>query len=385
MSAQSPSNNLTRTTLNVAAIGGLAVTSIWVMQPFLLGLIWAATIVVATWPLLEIVQTRVGGRRALAALIMTLALLIIFLLPLGIAVITITSHFDQITALISSAQSWTLPSAPEWLAALPLVGEKLTSIWNEVAEKGLAYLSPYANQIFSLATKNLSSVGSALLQIGLTLAISAVLYFDGDTAALGIRKFFHRLAGDQGNRAVVLASQAVRGVALGVVVTAILQSLLGGIGLLLTGVPFAGPLILVMFVFCLAQIGPMVVLLPIVGWLYWADQVAAAVVLLVITMIAGTMDNFLRPYLIKRGADLPMLLIFVGVIGGLLSFGPIGIFIGPVVLAVTYKLIEEWIDEGSPLVTDDAALGVTEIPPVGAGDTPSEATASINQAADSKS
>ncbi|MBL0075932.1 MAG: AI-2E family transporter YdiK [Rhodocyclaceae bacterium] len=366
MNESSSSNNLTRTTLNVAAIGGLAVTSFWVMQPFLLGLIWAATIVVATWPLLEIVRARVKGHRALAATIMTLALLIIFLLPLGIAVTTIISHFDEIAALVNSAHTWKLPTAPEWVAALPLAGEKITDVWNEVAEKGFAYLTPYANQIFLLTTKNLSSVGSALMQIGLTLAISAVLYFDGDTAAHGIRKFFHRLAGDQGDRAVVLASQAVRGVALGVVVTALLQSLLGGIGLWLTGIPFAGPLILMMFIFCLAQIGPTLVLLPIVGWLYWSDQGAAATALLVITIVAGTMDNFLRPYFIKRGADLPMLLIFVGVIGGLLGFGPIGIFIGPVVLAVTYKLIEEWIDEDQPLPVSEVALCDREIESVGA-------------------
>ncbi len=362
------SNNLTRTTLNVAAIGGLAITSIWVMQPFLLGLIWAATIVVATWPLLEIVQARVGGRRSLAAAIMTTALLIIFLLPLGIAIGTITSHYDELAALVNSAQTWKLPSAPDWLPALPLVGEKLAELWNDIAENGVAVLKPYANQMFALATRNLSSAGSALLQIGLTLAISAVLYLDGDTAARGIRRFFQRLAGDQGDRAVLLTGQAVRGVALGVVVTAILQSVLGGLGLLITRVPFTGPLILLMFVFCLAQIGPTVVLLPIVGWMYWAGNTGGAVVLLIIALIAGTMDNFLRPYFIKKGADLPMLLIFVGVIGGLISFGPIGIFIGPVVLAVTYKLIEEWIDEEANEAVKDA--------PVGAGDTPSQSAGS---------
>ena len=358
------SNNLTRTTLSVAAISALAIASIWVMQPFLLGLIWAGTIVVATWPLLELVQARVGGRRALAAAIMTTALLIIFLLPLGIAVGTITSHYEEIAALVNSAQNLKLPSAPDWLAALPFIGEKLAELWNEIAENGVAVLKPYANQIFSLTTRNLSSAGSALLQIGLTLAISAVLYFDGDTAAAGVRRFFHRLAGDQGDRAVILAGQAVRGVALGVVVTAILQSLLGGLGLLLTRVPFTGPLILLMFVFSLAQIGPMVVLLPIVGWMYWMDNISGALILLVFAVVAGTMDNFLRPYLIKKGADLPMLLIFVGVVGGLLSFGPVGIFIGPVVLAVTYRLIEEWVSEEDITPTPEigSADGVLSAP-----------------------
>lgn len=370
------SNNLIRSTLNVAFVAGLAIASIWVMRPFLLGLIWATTIVVATWPLLVAFEQWIGGKhaRAFAATIMSLALLVIFLMPLGIAIAEVTTHFDEITGLVSSAATWQLPTAPHWLVALPLVGEKLASLWNDIAGNGYATLKPYANQAFSWATRNLSTVGSAFLQMTLTLVISAVLYVQGDAAALGVRRFFFRLAGDQGDRAVILAGQAVRGVALGVVVTAIAQSLLGGIGLLIVDVPFAGPLILLMFVFCLAQIGPMVVLLPIVGWMYWADNIGGAIVLLSITIVAGTMDNFLRPYLIKRGADLPLLLIFVGVIGGLVSFGPIGIFIGPVVLAVTFRLLEEWVSEGPPLNVDTVQITVSDDTPVGGGDTPSHPT-----------
>ncbi len=340
--------NLTRTILSVAFIGGLAFISLWVMRPFLLGLIWAATIVVATWPLLEAIEQRLSGRRSVAAAIMTLALLLVFLMPLAMAVVTITTHFEEIAGWLNSVSTFHLPTTPSWLIELPLVGEKIDALWTEIASTGIASLKPYANQLFGLATKNLSSVGSALVQIIVTLAISGILYLQGDMAAKGIRLFFYRLAGAQGDRAVVLAAQAVRGVALGVVVTAIAQSLLGGFGLLMTSVPFTGPLTLLMFVFCLAQIGPMIVLLPAVGWMYWADNFSGAIVLLVVTLIAGTMDNFLRPYLIKKGADLPLLLIFAGVIGGLISLGPIGIFVGPVVLAVTYRLLEEWIDEETP-------------------------------------
>jgi predicted PurR-regulated permease PerM len=145
---------------------------------------------------------------------------------------------------------------------------------------------------------------------------------------------------------VVLAAQAIRGVALGVGVTAIVQTVLGGLGLAAAGVPFASLLSAVMLILCIAQIGPMPILLPAVGWMFWTGDTGWATVLLVWSVIVGSLDSFLRPMLIKRGADLPLLLIFAGVIGGMLSFGLVGIFVGPVVLAVTYTLTLAWIEDG---------------------------------------
>jgi predicted PurR-regulated permease PerM len=209
---------------------------------------------------------------------------------------------------------------------------------------------------------HVGNVGSALLHILFTALISAILYAQGDKAAAGVRLFFHRLAGESGDRSVVLAAQAVRGVALGVVVTAAAQSALGGVGLAVTGVPFAGPLSILMFVLCLAQLGPALVLVPAIVWMYWAGDGAWATVLLVISVVAATMDNVLRPYLIRKGADLPLLLIFAGVIGGLIGFGLVGLFAGPVVLAVTYRLVEEWVDDAP---APAAQAETQEAPPPG--------------------
>ena len=129
------------------------------------------------------------------------------------------------------------------------------------------------------------------------------------------------------------------------VVTALAQSILGGIGLAIAGVPFAAVLTALMFILCIAQIGPVLVLAPAVAWMYWNGDTGWATVLLVWTVVVGTMDNVLRPFLIKRGADLPLLLIFAGVIGGLLTFGLIGVFVGPLVLAVTYTLLAPWVSD----------------------------------------
>ena len=127
--------------------------------------------------------------------------------------------------------------------------------------------------------------------------------------------------------------------------TAIVQTLLGGIGLAIAGVPFASLLSAVMLMLCIAQIGPSLVLFPAVAWMYWTGDNGWATFLLVWSIVVASLDNFLRPILIKKGADLPLLLIFAGVIGGLLGFGLIGIFVGPVVLAVTYTLLEAWIED----------------------------------------
>jgi predicted PurR-regulated permease PerM len=158
-------------------------------------------------------------------------------------------------------------------------------------------------------------------------------------------RFSRRLAGERGENTARLAAASIRGVALGVVVTAVAQSVLGGIGLAVVGIPAATLLTAVMFLLAIAQIGVIPVLLPAVIWLFWTDNLAWGAGLLAWTAFVGTMDNFLRPWLIQKGANLPLLLIFTGVIGGLVSFGLVGIFIGPVVLAITYTLLGAWMAE----------------------------------------
>jgi predicted PurR-regulated permease PerM len=192
------------------------------------------------------------------------------------------------------------------------------------------------------------AVGAIGLQFMLSVVISAVLYAYGESAASGILRFGRRLAGRRGESTVLLAAASIRGVALGVVVTAFVQSVLGGIGLAVVGVPAATVLTALMFLLTIAQLGPFLVLLPAAIWLYWSGSTGLAIALFVWTLFVGTMDNFLRPWLIRKGANLPLLLIFAGVIGGVVSFGLVGIFIGPVVLAVTYTLLNAWMDERRP-------------------------------------
>ena len=190
----------------------------------------------------------------------------------------------------------------------------------------------------------LRGLGLLLVQFLLTLALAAVMYVKGESAADGLLRFGRRLAGEPGDRVVRLAAQAIRGVALGVVVTALVQAgcrLRPGDGRrALCGVARR-----VAFVLCIAQLGPALVLAPGVAWLYWQGAAGTATALLVWTLVVVTLDNVLRPILMTKGANLPMLLMFAGVIGGLLAFGLIGIFVGPVVLAVSYTLLVAWIGQ----------------------------------------
>jgi len=183
------------------------------------------------------------------------------------------------------------------------------------------------------------------VQVPLTLIIACVLYIWGEQSAEGTRRFGRRLAGERGERAINLAGRAIRAVALGVVLTALAQSILGGVALWIAGVPFAGILTSVMFMLALAQIGAVPVLLCAAAWLYWRGSIGWMVALIVWSVIVGSLDNIMRPLLIRQGADLSLLLIFAGVIGGLLAFGLVGIFVGPVVLAVAYTLLDAWLRE----------------------------------------
>jgi predicted PurR-regulated permease PerM len=193
-----------------------------------------------------------------------------------------------------------------------------------------------------------------LLHFLLTVVVTAILYATGETAAMGVRRFGRRLAGEQGENSVILSGQAIRAVALGVVVTAIVQTTAAGIGLAVSGIPYAAVFTAIIFMLCIAQIGPVLVLAPAVAWLYWSGDAVWGTVLLVWTILVGALDNVLRPILIRRGADLPLLLIFAGVIGGLVGFGIIGLFVGPMVLAVTYRLLESWIAEIDREASDTA-------------------------------
>jgi predicted PurR-regulated permease PerM len=342
--------DLARITLAVLCLLLLIAGSLWVLRPFLAATVWATMLVVSTWPLMTSVQARLGDRRGLAVTVMTATMLLLVVVPVWAAIATIVGYAGQVAVLTQKLAATGLPQPPAWVAGVPLAGAKLSTAWTALANAGpeglVAALRPYANDVARFVLVQAGSVGALLVQFVLVVVLSALMYSNGESAARGVRRFGRRLAGQRGENAVVLAGQAIRGVALGVGATAVVQTVLGSLGLLVAGVPLVTLLAAIMLVLCIAQIGPGLVMFPAVAWMYWRGEHVWATILLVWAILVQLLDNVLRPVLIRKGADLPLLLIFAGVVGGMLGFGLIGIFIGPVLLAVSYTLLVAWVDEG---------------------------------------
>jgi predicted PurR-regulated permease PerM len=340
--------DLTKNTLAIVLIGALIAACFWILRPFLPALIWAAMIVIATWPLLLLIQKKVHGRRPAVMIVIGL-LILVFVIPFTLAVGTIAENAPQITALSKELINVGIPAPPDWVERIPLVGESVAEFWQETSttapEELTKRLSPYMRNMGGWLVAQAGSFGLMFLHLLLTLILATILYMNGEDAAKIMLRLSHRIAGERGEHAANLAALSVRAVAQGVVVTALAQSLLAGIGLAVVGIPYASLLTALIFMLTIAQIGAGPVLIPAIIWLFWSGSTGWGIAMLIWSIFVMGMDGFLRPYLIRRNANLPLLLIFAGVIGGLISFGVIGLFIGPVLLAVCYTLMLAWINE----------------------------------------
>jgi predicted PurR-regulated permease PerM len=342
-------HDLARTMLAILFLAALIGGSLWILKPFLPAITWAAMLVIATWPMLRSLQTRLWNSRGLAVTVMTVSILIVFVAPFWLAISTLVHQSSEIIGWAEKLVATGLPPPPGWLESIPVVGHPAASAWRDISDDALPDLlqkgKPYAGEITQWFIAAMGGLGGVLVQFLLTVAVAAIMYARGEDAAGMARRFGMRLAGVRGEQVVILAGQAVRGVALGVVVTAFIQSAIGTVGLIIAGVPYAGVLCAVMFVLCIAQLGPGLVLIPVIIWQFATADTGSAILLTIVSVGAITVDNFIRPVLIRRGVDLPLLLILGGVIGGLIAFGLIGIFLGPMILAVAYTLLHAWLSE----------------------------------------
>jgi len=355
---QSSGRDIVRTTLSVLLIGAMIGASFWVLRPFLAALVWAAMTTIATWPMMLFVERKLWHRRGLATAVMSGLFLLLFVLPVFLAILKIVGNADDIVIWIKSMGNFATPEAPDWLKTIPYVGPRLAARWQEIAattpEEIRSRLLPYVGTLLKWFVGQMGNLGSLLLNFLMTLIIVSVLYLRGETAAAGVHSLARRIAGLRGEESIGLAAQAIRAVAAGVVVTALVQSALTWLGLFVVGMPYAAFLTAVAFVLCVAQLGPGPVLLTGVIWLYWTGEPLWAGAFLLWGVFVGVLDNILRPMLIRKSGNLSLLIILPGVIGGLIAYGFIGIFIGPVVLAVAYTLLEAWVKEGASELSDDA-------------------------------
>ena len=249
--------DVTLTTLQVLSIGILICAVVWIIRPFLISITWAAMIVVATWPILITVQKRMKLNRRPATAIMTITLLLVVLIPICFTIAAIIQEANDAYGWLKSLPTFIFPPPPRWLEGIPLAGPRLSGFWKELVQRGpeelCMYLVPYTRQALGWLVAQAGNMGIVVLHFFFTVIFAAVLYAKGEVASEGIINFARRLSGRRGEDIVHLAAKAIRGVALGVIVTAIIQAIVGGIGLVVTGVRAAALLIAVMFMLCLAQ------------------------------------------------------------------------------------------------------------------------------------
>lgn len=342
-----------RQSLVERAIGlALLALLIWlvllIVQPFAGALIWAIVLAVALWPVFVRLRTAFGGRGGLAALVVTLVLLAVMVVPIVRLALDVGRQADELVRLGDELLRARSPAPPAWLAQLPLLGAWVESFWSTLLvdrEAALGQLLPYLREIWPRLLEFGAGLGLVALQLLLSVLLTGLLLVHGELCADYVRRFVVRIAGERAEHLVDVAGGTVRAVALGVVGTAIVQALLALVGYLLAGIPAAGLLALLVFAFSVVQLPVLIATMPAALWLFYQEGVTPAAVLLAVWVVAVSLiDNFMRPYLISQGTPLPVLLIILGVVGGLLAFGPIGLFFGAVVIAVAHRLLLDWLD-----------------------------------------
>ncbi|MDB5813239.1 MAG: hypothetical protein JWM03_1279 [Rhodocyclales bacterium] len=356
---QSPQrvSDLTRTLCVLLLIGSLLFACFWVLRPFVAGLLWGALIVVSSWSAMLRVQGWVGGRRGLATALMMIAFTLVVVVPVALSIVTLVDNGGELVDWVSSVRDGSLATPPDWLTNLPYIGPRAAIEWQRLLGSGSGSLgmriNEHGREITAWIFSHVGSLGSVLMHFAVAICVASLLFIHGERAARFVRRLALRLAGERADALVMMAGRSVSGVAMAIVGTAIVQSFIGGLSLFITGVPYAAVLTSLMLMLCLAQVGSAPILVPAVIWMFWQGHTWQAVVLIVFTLIGGTLDHILRPMLIKRGANMPFLLSLVGSIGGLLGFGLLGLFIGPVILAITHAVVTAWVDDHFALADVD--------------------------------
>ncbi|AUA35380.1 AI-2E family transporter [Pseudomonas fulva] len=328
---------------------------LWVMAPFISALLWGAILAFASWPLMRFLTRVLGGRETLAAGLLTSAWILIVALPLVWLGFNLADHIRDATLFVRDVQVDGLPDAPVWLVDIPLVGERMASWWSSLDQQGAALLAsvkPYLGQVGNWLLARSAQIGSGVLELTLSLVFVFFFYRDGPRLSAFVLRLLHRLTGERAEYYLNLVAGTVQRVVNGVIGTAAAQALLALIGFLIAGVPGAIVLGLITFMLSLIPMGPPLAWLPVTGWLIWKGEYGMAIFMGIWgTFVISGVDNVLKPYLISRGGDLPLVIVLLGVFGGLIAFGFIGLFIGPTLLAIGYSLLLDWSRNVQPTPT----------------------------------
>jgi predicted PurR-regulated permease PerM len=337
---------VTERLLMTLLLGGVAIGCTLVLYPFFSSILWAGILTYTTWPIYEWVRHHARLGHMATAGVMVVVVAVVVVLPLALAVPGGASDIDQIRRAIQDALQAGLPMAPDWLDKVPLVGQSLTDLWNTWAadlSSMVSFFRPYFGMAGELLLSVLLGLANGVLLFLLALFVAFFFYGSGEKLAAHAVAILRRIAGLQADRLIAVTGSTIRGVVYGILGTALVQGILTGIGLWITGVP--RPLLLGVIAGGLSvlPIGAPVVWIPSGLWLMSNGSTAWGIALLIYGTVAiSGADNVIRPFFISRGARLPFLLTMLGVLGGALAFGLLGVFVGPVLLGVGYTLVVEY-------------------------------------------
>ncbi len=347
---RSPTEKAIDVALHIGILVLLLAWCLQILKPFASLVIWAIIIAVTAYPLYRRLNQNLGDRRKMTAALMVAAALLLLILP---SVHLAVSSADSVQSLYEKAQEgrMRIPPPPDGVRDWPVVGNTVHDLWHAASVNLESLLTPYRSQLFSAAKWVLTSLIGAVMGVlgfAASVVIAGILLATSQGGGLMVRRLFVRLAGERGTAFAEISEKTVRSVVKGIIGVSILQSLLAGLGMAVAGVPGAGLWALLCLILAIVQIGIGPVILPVIVYAFWKMGTLAAVALTVWLVALAVADGPLKAVIFGRGAPVPMLVIFLGAIGGFLSSGFLGLFIGAVVLSVSYKLFETWLQEGVP-------------------------------------
>ena len=355
--------------LGLIGFGLLLLGCLIVLRPFVSALLWAVVLCFSSWPVYRRLLALLKGRRTCAALLMSLAMVLIILLPFVIIGATLA---DNVQALTATTRNWLdagFPGPPAWLATLPVVGPEAADYWQGMTQdsaKLLEELKGFIEPVSLALLKVGLALGRGVLELTLSIFIAFFLFRDGLSVAERLTAAVGRIAGKRGGHLLEVAGSTVRGVVYGILGTALVQAVMAGIGFVIAGVPGAPLLALLTFFLSVVPVGPPLVWVPASLWLFHQGFVGWGIFMLVWGLGVSSVDNIVKPWLISQGSKLPFLLIFFGVVGGALAFGFIGVFLGPTLLAVGFRVVQEWTATAPAAVSEAEPTPNDTTPPANA-------------------
>ena len=343
--------NLLRRVIEISVRLALVVLlTLWcfqIVRPFIQPIVWGIVIAVAVQPLYRRLEGALQGRSRLAAALLVLATLVLLIVP----TVALTANLVETASELSGnlrGGDLAVPPPPAFVADWPLVGDELYAYWQTASqnlESALSQIAPQLKAIGLWLVSTGATTGVGILKFLISILIAGALLANGSRAAAAARGIAVRLAGERGDRLSELAGATVQSVTRGILGVAVIQSLLAGVGMLVVGVPAAGLWALLVLLLAVIQLPPLLVLAPVIVYVFSTSSTVVAVVFAVWSVLVGISDTFLKPILMGRGVDVPMLVIFMGAIGGFMLDGIIGLFVGAVVLALGYTLFTAWLEE----------------------------------------